>query len=401
MDTNIVTIDLGLRSYDIYIGSGLLYRFADFVPVELEERNLYIVTDTNVETYARRIKDLLLEAGAARCEILTLRPGEKAKSFSNVEKVIDWLLVNGISRDSVVIAVGGGVIGDITGFCASVALRGVRFVQVPTTLLAQVDSSVGGKTGINTKRGKNLVGTFYQPVAVVADIETLKTLPERELLAGYAEVLKYGLIRDAGFFNWLEKNGADVCALDEAAMAHAIEVSTKAKAMLVQADEKEEGQRALLNFGHTFGHALETAAGYDGRLLHGEAVAIGIVMAFDLSVRMGICERDDLERVEAHLTDIGLPTRASYIQPALNTSVDRLLEIMSHDKKVRKGKLRFIVTDGIGDAFIEEDVPEDLVRAVLEDSLAGADGARQSSVAKSFGSYGVRGLWKSVFSSHS
>lgn len=401
MDTNIVTIDLGERTYDIYIGEGLLYRFTDYVPMELDDRNVYIVTDTNVETYAARVQNILKDAGAARCELMALRAGEQAKSFANVEKVSDWLVDKGVSRDSVVIAIGGGVVGDITGFCASVIMRGVPYIQVPTTLLAQVDSSVGGKTGINTRKGKNLVGSFYQPIAVIADIDTLQTLPERELLAGYAEVLKYGLIRDAGFFSWLEENGPDVLKLDPASVGRAIETSTEAKATLVQADEKEQGQRALLNLGHTFGHALEAEAKYDGRLLHGEAVAIGMVMAFDLSVRMGICERDDLERLEKHLMDVGLPTRASSIQPSLTTSVDKLLKIMARDKKVEKGKMRFILTNGIGDAYMADDVPEKLVRAVIEDSLGGKGITGKASVAKSFGTSKVRGLWKSVFTSHS
>ncbi|MCB1531457.1 MAG: 3-dehydroquinate synthase [Alphaproteobacteria bacterium] len=402
MDTNIVTIDLVGREYDIYIGSGLLYRFADFVPEELEGRNVYIVTDTNVETYAERVRKIIKDSGAARCELIALRAGEQAKSFTNVEKISDWLVDKGISRDSIIVAVGGGVVGDVTGFCASTILRGVSYIQVPTTLLAQVDSSVGGKTGINTRKGKNLVGSFYQPAAVIADIETLQTLSKRELLAGYAEVLKYGLIRDAAFFNWLEENGEDLCDLNEVAVAHAVEVSAKAKAEVVQADEKEQGQRAILNFGHTFAHALEAAANYDGRLLHGEAVAIGMVMAFDLSVRMGLCEREDMERVERHLNKIGLPTRASYIQPALTTSVDKLMEIMGRDKKVEKGKMRFILTNGIGDSYMEDNVPEKHVRAVLEDSLGGKDGRSASgSVAKSFGNSKVRGLWRSVFSSHS
>lgn len=401
MDTNIVTIDLGERVYDIYIGAGLIYRFTDYVPVEVKGLNIYIVTDTNVESYATQIQNILKDAKAACCEKIVLKAGEQTKSFKNVEKVSDWLVEKGVSRDSLIIAVGGGVIGDITGFCASIIMRGVPYIQVPTTLLSQVDSSVGGKTGINTNKGKNLVGSFYQPVAVIADIDTLKTLPERELLAGYAEVLKYGLIRDASFFSWLTENGIEVLNLEEVAVAHAVETSTKAKAVLVQADEKEQGMRALLNLGHTFGHALETTAGYDGRLLHGEAVAIGMVMAFDLSVRMGICERDDLERIENHLMDIGLPVRASDIQPALVTSVDELLELMRRDKKVEKGKMRFILTNGIGDAYLEDNVPDKLLRAVIKDSLGGMSSTGKASVAKSFGKSKVRGLWRSVFSSHS
>ena len=401
METNIVTIDLGARSYDIYIGSGLLQKFSDFVPMDVSGLNAYIVTDTNVQTYAEQVKAQLLGAGAGRVEVLTLQPGEQTKSFANVEKIIDWMLDHDITRDSVVIAVGGGVIGDITGFCASSVMRGVPYIQVPTTLLAQVDSSVGGKTGINTKRGKNLIGSFYQPIAVVADIDTLKTLAKRELLAGYAEVVKYGPIRDPAFFDWLVKNGKDVCALDKTDMAYAIETSCEAKAVLVQADEQEKGRRALLNLGHTFGHALEAAAGYDGRLLHGEAVSIGMVMAFDLSVRMGRCEREDFERVERHLSGLGLLTRASQITPPLNVSAQSLLESMRRDKKVEKGKIRYIVVNKIGDAFIEDDVPENLVRAVLTDSLGEANAPPRKSVAKSFGSTGVRGLWRSVFSSHS
>lgn len=401
MDTNIVRIDLIDREYDIYIGAGLLYNIDRYVPVDLKNLNVYIVTDTNVEPYAVRIQDKIKAEGAARAELIALKAGEQAKSFANVEKISDWLVDKGISRDSIIIAVGGGVVGDITGFCASVIMRGVPYMQVPTTLLSQVDSSVGGKTGINTRKGKNLVGSFYQPTAVVADIETLQTLPKRELLAGYAEVLKYGLIQDAAFFNWLCENGADVCDLNPAAISHAIETSAKAKARVVKADEREHGQRALLNLGHTFGHALEAAAKYDGRLLHGEAVAIGMVMAFDLSVRMGICQREDLERLEEHLIEIGLPTRASQIQPTITTTVDELLDIMGRDKKVEKGKMRFILTNGIGDAYIEDNVQEKLVRAVIEDSLGGKGLTGNVSVAKSFGNSKVRGLWRSVFSSHS
>lgn len=404
LDTNIVTIDLGLRSYDIYIGSGLLFRVAELIPSDVEGARFFIVTDVNVEPYALKIKDVLLAEKAAGVELLVLPAGERTKSFRSVEKITDWLLEHRVSRDSCVLAVGGGVIGDVTGFAASIVMRGVPYIQVPTTLLAQVDSSVGGKTGINTGRGKNLVGSFYQPGAVVIDVDTLKTLPRRELLAGYAEVLKYGLIRDSSFFSWLEQNGKHVCHADEVSLAYAIETSTKAKAEVVESDEREEGHRALLNLGHTFGHALEAAAGYDGSLLHGEAVAIGMVMAFDLSVRMGICEREDLERVERHLVKIGLPTRASDIRPSIKVGVDGLLETMRLDKKVKKGKMRFIVVNGIGEAFMEDDVPESLVRAVLKESLGGELSETQiaeKNFKESFGVSRVRGLWKSVFSSHS
>ena len=396
MSTKIVTIDLDARSYDIYIGTGLLYRVGDFVPVELEGRQIFIITDKNVESYARRISDILVQEGAVKAEILTLAAGEETKSFKNVEKVCQWLLERGITRDSIIFAVGGGVIGDLTGFCASIVMRGVPYVQVPTTLLAQVDSSVGGKTGINTPQGKNLVGSFYQPIAVIADIETLKTLPERELIAGYAEIAKYGLINDPVFFQWLENNGREVCQVQDDAIAYAIEVSVRAKAAVVQADEKEQGRRALLNLGHTFGHALESAAGYDGRLLHGEAVAIGIIMAFDLSRRMDLCSRQDVERIERHFTSVGLPTRAAFIEPKLETSVAKLIEIMGRDKKVSQGKMKFIVANGIGESFISDAVPANLVRDVLRDSL-GAEGTE--SMRGKFKNMGVKGLWKSAFSS--
>lgn len=398
MSTKIVTINLDSRSYDIYIGSGLLYRIGDFVPVELEGRSVFIVTDKAVETYARQIVDILLQEKVSKAEVLSLTGGEQAKSFRNAEKVSGWLLDNGVARDSIIFAIGGGVIGDLTGFCASIILRGVPFVQVPTTLLSLVDSSVGGKTGINTTQGKNLVGSFYQPVAVIADIDMLKTLPQRELLAGYAEIAKYGLINDPGFFTWLESNGRGICELDSDAITNAIEISVRAKAAVVQADEREEGQRALLNLGHTFGHALEAAAGYDGRLLHGEAVAIGIVMAFDLSSRMELCSRQDFERVERHFTNVGLPTRASFIDPPLSTSVDRLIQLMGRDKKASKGKMRFILANGIGEAFIAEDVPVNLVKDVIRDSLGKNTG---ESVKGKFRNKGVKGLWKSAFSSHS
>jgi 3-dehydroquinate synthase len=388
METKIVTVNLDAASYEIYIGSGLLYRVVDFVPTEITGKSVFIVSDPHVRNHAESIQTMMSQNGASKAEIMVLPSGEKTKSFNQTEKILDWMLAEGIGRDSLVFAVGGGVIGDITGFCASIAMRGVRYIQVPTTLLAQVDSSVGGKTGINTRQGKNLVGSFYQPAAVVADIQTLRTLPRRELLAGYAEIVKYGLINDANFFTWLEQNGAAVCNLEDGAVSRAIETSVAAKARVVQADEKESGMRALLNLGHTFGHALEAAAKYDGRLLHGEAVAIGTVMAFDLSSRMGICPREDYERVEQHFLDIGLPTRASFIEPAISATVDGLIDIMSHDKKAAKGKVKFILVRGIGDAFVTGDVPENLLREVIKESL-GQEGA------------GTKGRWKSAFSFHS
>jgi len=404
MANKIITIDLEKekeRDYDIYIGGGLLARINDFVPENVSGRNLFIITDRNVEPYASRIEETLREEGAKDIANLVLEPGEKTKSITEYDRICQWLLENGVNRGALIFAVGGGVVGDITGFAAATVLRGIDFVQVPTTLLAQVDSSVGGKTGINTPQGKNLIGAFHQPIGVVSDIEVLKTLPKRELLAGYAEMAKHGLINDAAFFRWLEDNGQSVLEFDAEDMAYAIERACRIKANVVQADEKEQGARALLNLGHTFGHALETAAKYDGRLLHGEGVAIGTVMAFDLSVRMDLCPADDLQSVEEHFAAMGLPTQASHIRPSLNASVDELMDIMQKDKKVKDGRMTFILTNGIGEAFISQDVDPDLVRAVLKDSLGGESGKptspKQSANYNFMG--GIKERWKTAFSS--
>lgn len=390
MSSKIVTINLGNASYDIYIGDSLLYRIQALIPNDVDGGNFYIISDDNVRQYADMVKRTLMERGAAVCEILVLPPGEMTKSFPVYQQVCEWLLSHRVTRDSVVMAVGGGVIGDLTGYVASSILRGVEYIQVPTTLLSQVDSSVGGKTGINTVYGKNLVGAFYHPTVVIADIETLKTLPRRELLAGYAEVVKYGLIDDLAFFQWLERNGEEVCDLDIDAVSYAIEKSVRAKADVVVADEREKGRRALLNLGHTFGHALEAAAGYDGRLLHGEAVSIGMVMAFDLSVRLGLCSTADLERVEKHLEKIGLPTRASQIKPGLDYTPEQIVDLMGNDKKVKKGRINFILAKGIGEAFVSSDVPMELVLEVVSESM---DKKKPHSLQDM-----LQDKWKSVFS---
>jgi 3-dehydroquinate synthase len=386
----IVTVDLGSHDYDIFIGPGLLYRIQDFIPFDIEERSFFIITDVSVQKYAASIQTILRSNGAGRCEMLALPSGEATKSFSFYQQCCEWLLSQGAARDSAIVAVGGGVIGDLAGFAASSVMRGIPFIQVPTTLLAQVDSSVGGKTGINTPQGKNLVGAFYQPSAVIADIETLKTLPPRELLAGYAEIAKYGLLGDAGFYEWLEQNGRNVVELKPDALMQAIETSVKAKAAIVMADEREKGRRALLNLGHTFGHALEAAAGYDGRLLHGEAVAMGMVMAFDLSARMGLCSAAEAERVEVHLASVGLPTRAAFIAPALAINAQGLMDLMKSDKKVQANAINFIVPRKIGDSFMTNQVMPEMVRAVLEQSLGNAD---QDTNEK------IRGRWAAAFSS--
>lgn len=369
MDTNIVTIDLGQRSYDIYIGTSLIYQLLDSLPFNVSEKQFFVIADTNTQKYAHIVNETLQEAGADDSPIKVVKAGEGSKAFHVYQNLCDWLIEKGANRKSALIAVGGGVVGDLAGFAAASVMRGMDFIQIPTTLLAQVDSSVGGKTGINSKHGKNLIGAFYQPQAVIADIDTLQTLPKRELLAGYAEVVKYGLIGDAPFFQWLEENGDRVCSLDEDALAYAIETSVKAKALIVEADEHEAGRRALLNLGHTFGHALEAAAHYDGRLLHGEAVAIGTIMALDTSARLGFCDIEELERVEQHFMRVGLPTRASQIEPAIATNVDHLIGHMMKDKKAVKDEIKFILLNEIGSAFMSENIDMDVVREVIKDSL--------------------------------
>lgn len=364
--TEKVKIDLGTRGYDIHIGSGLLADLESYIPFTLQGKKIFIVTDENVQPYAMTLQAYMNQKNIRACDILTLPFGEATKSYDRLIQVHAWMLENKVDRNAIMFAVGGGVIGDLTGFAAATILRGVDFVQVPTTVLSQVDSSVGGKTGINTAHGKNLVGAFYQPVAVVADMDTLSTLPRREVLAGYAEIVKYGLIWDAPFFDWLEENGARVIDLQHDAIANAVKVSCEAKADVVQADERENGKRALLNLGHTFGHALEAAAGYDGSLLHGEAVSIGMVMAFDLSVRMGLCSAGDAARMRAHLVAIGLPVDASHI----TADIDDLIATMRKDKKALDDRMTFILVHGIGKAFVTQDVDEADVRAVIADSMA-------------------------------
>ena len=371
-DTKIVHVDLDERSYDIHIGKGLLERAGELIPDECLRKKTFIIYDENTYPYVQVLEEAL--AGKVlESKTLSLKGGEPTKSYDGLQRTLDWLLDNKVDRQSVLIAVGGGVIGDLGGFAASIVMRGIPFIQVPTTLLAQVDSSVGGKTGINTSQGKNLVGSFYQPKAVICDTGTLGTLPEREVQAGYAEVVKYGLINDMSFFEWLEEHGEEVLALDAEAVSKAVEISCQAKAMIVAADEKEKGQRALLNLGHTFGHALEAAAGYDGRLLHGEGVAIGMMMAFELSLKMGLCSQEDPSRVEAHLKACGMKVKASQITPNLQQTSDEILELMQGDKKAvsdaEGNKIGFILTKGIGQAFQTYDVDMDDVKQVVERSF--------------------------------
>jgi len=362
-----VEVGLGDRAYDIMIGSGLIARAGQEIARRMPSLRVAVVTDANVAAaHLAPLSDSLSEAGIGATAI-TLEPGEKTKSFEALQAVVDGILSARLERRDAVIALGGGVIGDLAGFAAGIARRGMSFVQIPTSLLAQVDSSVGGKTGINTAHGKNLVGVFHQPKLVLADTDVLDTLPEREFRAGYAEVAKYGLIDRPDFFAWLEANWRDVFA-GGAARRRAIAESCRAKADVVMRDEFETGDRALLNLGHTFGHALEAATNYDGRrLVHGEGVAIGMALAHRFSARLNLASPDDAERVEAHLKAVGLPTRMADIEGTL-PDAEALLGFIAQDKKVSRGALTFILTHGVGQAFIAKDVPASEVLAFLKEN---------------------------------
>jgi 3-dehydroquinate synthase len=365
VDSRRVRVDLAGRGYDIVIGSGLLEHAGEHIaPLLGKRRRVIIVTDTNVAAaQLPRLASGLAEADITS-DVLTVPAGEASKSFAQLERLLDRMLATGLERGSLLLALGGGVVGDLAGFAASIALRGIDFVQLPTTLLAQFDSSVGGKTGINTAAGKNLVGAFHQPRLVLADIDTLATLPERERRAGYAEEAKHATIADRDFFAWLERNGAGVIEGDAQAQIEAVAHSCSIKARIVAQDERESGVRALLNFGHTFGHALEAETGFSDALLHGESVALGMVLASDLSVRLGRCPAADRDRLVAHLRAMGLKTRLSEV-PGAPFDPERLIEHMGHDKKVRDGALTFILSDGLGAASVVRDVPLEAVREIL------------------------------------
>ncbi len=359
-----VDVSLGERAYPIHIGPGMLSQAGTLLK-PLVRGPLPVVTDTHVAEI--HLAPLLVALGAAGLDArpIVLEAGEGTKSFAGLERLSGELLKSGVDRSGLVVALGGGVIGDLTGFAAGVLKRGIAFAQIPTTLLAQVDSSVGGKTAINTPQGKNLVGLFHQPKIVIADTDVLKTLPPRELLAGYAEVAKYGALGDAAFFDWLEANGARALGGDSAAMVQAVAHACRMKADIVARDERETGDRALLNLGHTFGHALEAATGFSARLLHGEAVSIGMVLAFRLSVKLGLCSGQDAERFARHLKAVGLPTGIADI-PGARPAPEVLLEHMAHDKKVKDGRMTFVLVRGVGEAFVTRDVATDAVREMLE-----------------------------------
>jgi len=365
---NHVAVDLGVRSYQVRIGSGLIGRAGAEIAPLLHRKRVAVVTDATVAAAHLPALTAALEAEGISVTALALPPGEATKGWENLARCTEWLLEAKVERRDVVLALGGGVIGDLVGFSAAILRRGVRFVQLPTTLLAQVDSSVGGKTGINTPQGKNLVGAFHQPSLVLADIDVLDTLPDRDLLSGYGEVVKYGLLGDADFFDWLEGQGPALRKGDKAARLRAVTRSVEMKAGVVSRDETEEGERALLNLGHTFCHALEKATGYSDRLLHGEGVAIGCALAFELSSRLGLCSQEDPSRVRAHLRAMGMKVDLADI-PGDLPGAEALVALMGQDKKVIDGRLRFILARGIGQAFVAEDVPGDAVLTLLQDAL--------------------------------
>ncbi len=362
-------VGLGDRSYDIVAGAGLLERAGDYLAPVLKRRHVAVVTDENVAL--RQLPRLAAGLRAADISFapIVLPPGEATKSFHCLEDLLNRLLDAGLDRNGCVLALGGGVVGDLAGFAAAVLLRGIDYVQIPTTLLAQADSAVGGKTAIDTPHGKNLVGAFHQPRLVLADTTSLSTLPDRELRAGYAEVVKYGLIDRPDFFRWLEVHGGRVLAREDEALAHAVSVSCEAKADTVAADEREAGRRALLNLGHTFGHAFEAEAGFGEALLHGEAVSLGMVLAFRMSHRLGLCPQADLDRVTAHLAGAGLPVHP----PGANAVPGRreaLVERMRRDKKAEAGRIVLVLAHGIGRAFIHREVAEEALSGLLDEALA-------------------------------
>jgi shikimate kinase/3-dehydroquinate synthase len=364
-----VSVELGDRSYDVLIARGVLRDAGALIKARFGAIKCGVVTDENVARHHLATLEQSLKSEGIFAGSVVMKPGEATKSFRNLAELSEKLLELGLERGDLVLPFGGGVIGDLAGFAAGILRRGVRFVQIPTSLLAQVDSSVGGKTGINTPQGKNLIGVFHQPSLVIADTAALTTLPPREMRAGYAEIAKYGLLGDAEFFSWLESNWRGVFGNNGPVLTTAIETSVAAKAAIVMRDETETGDRALLNLGHTFGHALEAWTGYSERLLHGEGVAIGMCMAFRFSEELGLCSPGTAARVAKHLTDVGLPTRITDI-PGGKADAAELLRLMGQDKKVKAGKLAFILVRGIGQAFVTRDVTPEAVLEFLEREIA-------------------------------
>ena len=363
-----VSVGLGVRAYDVVVGGGLIDRAGRELASLIPRRRTVIVTDGNVsDHHGERLAAALETGGISVLDVIALEPGEQAKSWRGLERLCDRLLELDLDREDVLTAFGGGVVGDLTGFAAAIYKRGIEFVQVPTTLLAQVDSSVGGKTAIDTALGKNLIGAFHQPRRVLADLDVLATLPLREVRAGYAEIVKYGLLGDAEFFAWLEENGSSVLAQERAALTHAVARSVEMKAEIVAEDEREAGRRALLNLGHTFAHALEAETGFGGTLLHGEAVACGCALAFRLSAALELCPQEHASRATALLAAAHLPTRLSEIEAA-PFAAERLVRLMTRDKKASAGALTLVLARRIGDAFVSRDVTlEQLTTFLIEE----------------------------------
>ena len=363
-----VRVALADDGYDVVVGAGLLANAGVLLAEHLPRHRTAIVTDETVASLHGPSLSRALDAAQISHQSIVLEPGEQTKDFAHLEDLVDQLLAAQIERGDAILALGGGVIGDLAGFAASILRRGVGIIQIPTTLLAQVDSGVGGKTAINSRHAKNLIGTFHQPKLVIADVATLTTLPPRERRAGYAEIVKYGVLGDRALFEWLGENGGSVIAGDAAAQQRAVVASVRAKAGIVARDEREAGDRVLLNLGHTFAHALETEAGYGEHLRHGEAVAVGMVLALALSVRLGHCPRGDYERLRAHLAAVGLPVAiADVAGPGWSSSA--LISHMRQDKKSLDGDLRFVLVRRIGEAFVRGAIDEALLREILESSL--------------------------------
>ncbi len=359
-----VRVGLGARSYGVMIDTGLIARAGELMKPLLARGRTAVVCDSTVRALHGARLEASLRGQNIQTDWIVVEPGEQTKSWDGLSSVCDQLLALGLDRGDVITAFGGGVVGDLAGFAAAIYKRGIDFVQIPTTLLAQVDSSVGGKTAIDTSRGKNLIGAFHQPRLVLADLDVLATLPGRELRAGYAEVIKYGLLGDFGFFEWLETSGADVLALEPQALGRAVTRCVQMKAQIVGEDEREAAARALLNLGHTFGHALEAETGYGEALLHGEGVALGCALAFRFSARLGHCTLQDAQRVELAIAAAGLPTRLEQA-PGAPFSADRLISHMAQDKKAEGGRLTFVLAKGIGEAFVAKGVDSEAVRAFL------------------------------------
>lgn len=372
-----VRVELGARAYDILVGHGALKELGPRLSAMLKRPRAFVLTDETVKRLHGAALEAAVKTAGIKLDWYALPAGEKTKTFSNLEGVLDWLLAGGADRGDTLIALGGGVIGDMAGLAASLMKRGMGFVQVPTTLLAQVDSSVGGKTAVNTPRGKNLIGAFYQPRLVIADTALLATLPERELKAGYAEVLKYGLINDAAFFDWLAVNGSKVLALEPEAARYAVARSCAAKAAIVAEDETETGVRQLLNLGHTFGHAFEAANEYRENLLHGEAVALGMALAFRYGAANGITPAADAARVSEVLGASGLPASLNGFDPQ-RFAAARLAGLMQQDKKARAGRVPLILARGIGAAYVHPDADLSSVEAFLAGELESTHQAGRS-----------------------